>query len=266
MRDLSVGCVIGVRVVALDGLDLRVGRQLHVGRAEERRARVAARDAEDDAVHQVLDERPGDHDAHVDGARLSGHFGRPGIALGLARVHIADTFGQRQPLFDRKVCCHVIFLTFSWERRIDQLGRLGDFPLGGQAVFEDAARGDGVRPRDAHVAVRLLVVDEQVAREHLVVQRVDLRRLHDVELADLGRAREHLDRVLVVRDLERLRREDAAAAEGLGLDARDAGLESGGGRRAALLVPGADRRHVRARRTLWTTRWERKRETGSERT
>jgi hypothetical protein len=40
-----------------------------------------------------------------------------------------------------------------------------------------------------------------------------------------------------VRDLKRLRRHYAAAAEGAGLEAGDAGLEAGLGGGAALLVP-----------------------------
>ena len=47
----------------------------------------------------------------------------------------------------------------------------------------------------------------------------------------------HLDRVLVVRDLVGLRRHNAAPAERLGLEARDARLEGGLARGAGLLVP-----------------------------
>ena len=52
-------------VRTLDGLDLGVRAQLHVRRAEERRAGVPARYSEDDVVHLVLDEGPRDHDADV---------------------------------------------------------------------------------------------------------------------------------------------------------------------------------------------------------
>jgi len=52
-------------VRTLDGLDLGVRAQLHVRRAEERRAGVPARYSEDDVVHLVLDEGPRNHDADV---------------------------------------------------------------------------------------------------------------------------------------------------------------------------------------------------------
>ena len=100
------------------------------------------------------------------------------------------------------------------------------------------------------MAIFLLVKEHHVARvprlgllggiTHCVGGRVDLRRLHDVELAHLRVARQHLHAVSIVRHLERLAREDAAATVGAGLEPSDAGLEARLRRGAALLVPAAD--------------------------
>ena len=65
---------------------------------------------------------------------------------------------------------------------------------------------------------------------------LDLRRRHHVELADLRVAREHLEALVVVADLERLGRHHAAAAERARLKARQPRLEARLGRGAALLV------------------------------
>ena len=50
------------RVVALDGLDARVGRDLHVGRAEQRGTGVTTRHRHDGRHRHVLDERARNHD------------------------------------------------------------------------------------------------------------------------------------------------------------------------------------------------------------
>lgn len=198
------------RVVTLDGLDLGVGRELHVGRAEQRGARVAARDREDRVVHQVLDEGARHHDAAVEhsvvppAARALGVRG-PVLGLGLPRGGVAAAGHGLDAL-----AAHVA--TGGHERGLER-----------------------VAPGDAHVAVALLVVDEQVARE-LAVGRLDLRRRHDVELADLARAREHLHRVGIVADFKGLGRHDAAAAERARLEPGHARLEARLGRGAALLV------------------------------
>jgi len=164
----------------LDGLDLRVGRKLHVRRPKERGARLAARDGEDDVVHQVLDERTRNDDTDV----------RVEIAVRHASVRsgaeLADIFRGFDPFAQRRG------LTVA---HVDQgvLIKLG--------VHGGCQR---LGPGDAHVLVRLLVVDEHVGRVQVAPRRRDLRRHHDVELADLRRAREHLHRVGVVRDLEGL--------------------------------------------------------------
>ena len=64
----------------------------------------------------------------------------------------------------------------------------------------NAASVERLAPGDAHVAVRLLVVDEHVGGKLGLCESlgVNLRRLHDVEFANLARPGQHLDRVLVV--------------------------------------------------------------------
>ena len=172
----------------------------------------------------MLDERARDHDADVgvDG-RVCGRIRR-------LLVELADILRRCRPLGQRLVVAH-------------RLGRVRHLlPTVDVALATDAARLERLAPRDAHVAVRLLVVDERIARElglglgRAAVGRVDLRRLEHVKLADLRVAREHLHRVLVVRDLKRLRRHNAAAAEGARLEAGDARLEARLGRGAALFV------------------------------
>ena len=64
----------------------------------------------------------------------------------------------------------------------------------------------------------------------------DRGRRHAVELANLGRALEHLNRVLVVRNLVRHGGDDAHAAEGAGLVTLGTLLEAGDGALAALGV------------------------------
>jgi hypothetical protein len=84
------------------------------------------------------------------------------------------------------------------------------------------------------VAVRLLVVQDNVHEALLVL--FDAGRLgHDVELADLRVALQHLDGLGVVGHVERIGRDDAAAAEGARGEALWAGLEVDDGGWASLL-------------------------------
>jgi hypothetical protein len=93
-----------------------------------------------------------------------------------------------------------------------------------------------VHVRNLDMAVGLLIENEKARRTlHSVYGAIRLG--HDVELADLGEALEHLNGLHLVRDLERVRRRDAAAAEGARGEALDARLEVGDGGRASLLVP-----------------------------
>ena len=176
-------------------------------------------------MHQVLDEGARHHDADVLVEAVP--LGELGVVL--ARRG-GPRLGARVPVAEL-VLLHAV----GWvgHRRLAR----HEGAVGGEAVGAlDAARGEGVRPRHAHVAVRLLVVDEHVARV-LRVGRLDLGRAHDVELAYLARSGQHLNAVRVIRHFVRLRREDAAAAEGARLVARDARVKARLGRGAALLVP-----------------------------
>ena len=168
-------------------------------------------------MHQVLDEGAREHDAHVEAVAARGL-----VAPCAARLRV----GRPQSALATQAAS-----------RLAVHGHVAGMPVACALAPTRAAGLERVAPGHAHVAVRLLVVDEHVARElALRPSGLDLRRRHDVELADLRRAREHLDRVGVVRDLERLGGEDAAAAEGARLEARHARLEARLGRGAALLV------------------------------
>ena len=179
-------------------------------------------------MHEVFYEGPREHDAQVEA--VLGARSRNVVKVLLALVELFDFFRLRQP----SIGSHSGAVAVG-----DHCARC-DLVRCAAAGGLEAARVHRVRPRDAHVLVRLLVVDEQVAGELVVGGRraggLDLRRHHDVELADLGRAGEHLDRVLVVRDLVGLRRHHPAPAEGLRLEARDARLEGRLARGTRLLV------------------------------
>ena len=196
------------RVVALDGLDLGVGRELHVRRAKERRARVAARDGHDHRVHHVLDERTRDHDADVRVDVLvlwHGDVAAGGVLNRALLVERLDLHGLGVPrrqlarggLGVRFDCFAVGVHAIGTRGRVRHLGGTAD------VATTDAARLERLAPGDAHVAVRLLVVDEGVARElglgvgRVALGGVHLGRLEHVKLADLRVAREHLHRVLV---------------------------------------------------------------------
>ena len=81
----------------------------------------------------------------------------------------------------------------------------------------------------------------RLAAHHVVLVlraglKLDRRRAHAVKLAHLRVALQHLQAVLLVRDLERRRRHHAAPAEGARLVARHARLELGRARRARHVV------------------------------
>ena len=174
-------------------------------------------------MHQVLDEGARDHDADVQVSTLAQIVPRH---CTVSLVEGFDILRLLHPLGHRHILATVAGAHH---------GFLGPSVVSHNLI--DAAGRKRIAPRDAHVLVRLLVVDHHVARVHVAVAHgLHLRRGHDVELADLRVAREHLDRVAVVGDLEGLRREDAAAAEGTRLEAGDALLEAGLRRGAALLI------------------------------
>ena len=158
----SGACVCAGATRTLNGLDLGVGRELHVGGAEERGARVAARNGHDDRVHQVLDKRARDHDADfgVEVLVFACAFLvplLPGVGLFLPRR-------QSHTLGDGGAVAHNRCV-------IDA------------AVTTNAAGSEGIAPGHAHVAVRLLVIDERIARELLpAIVGLHLRRLEHVKL------------------------------------------------------------------------------------
>ena len=145
----------------------------------------------------MLDKGAREHDAnvHVDvgvgdlplcGATREHHF--------LAIVVVLDNLGIGQPRAEFLVGLHALL----------PKGRVRHLSVGVDVPGTTNAAGiERLAPGDAHVAVRLLVVDEHVARElglggaGAAVGGVHLGRLKDVKLANLRVAREHLHRVLV---------------------------------------------------------------------
>lgn len=257
--------------VALDGLDRGVGRDLHVGRAEQRRAGVATRDGHDGRHHQVLDEGTGngDGDRHPDAVVDHLNEGRAAVVPVGAAATVAERL-ECGPVARRarsveesaalrstgRVVVALALADLAGDGRSEGAGHLlGNVGVGeaDRAPAKDArstrrahaagavakaGRVERLGERDVLQLVGLLVVDHDVhvRRRQAVDDVEDGRRRHAVELADLRRALQHLDRVLVVRDLERHRREDAEAAEGASLVAGLARLKVGDGALAALDV------------------------------
>jgi len=178
----------GVRVVALDRLDRRVGRDLHVRRAKERRARVAARDRHDGRHHQVLDKGTRDdnlerHPLARRHRRLDGGNRRREATLAVCREAVEEGLRPGPLRAARRAVEHPL------HRR----GRHG----------VHARRVERILERDVHVAVRLLVIHDNVhvrRRQRLRLVK-DARRRHAVEFAHLRRALQHLHRVGIVRHL-----------------------------------------------------------------
>ena len=195
--------------VALDGLDRGVGGDLHVCWPEQRRAGVAARDGDDRGHHQVLDEGASNDDLD-------------GVPLTLAN-QIDDLFGGlvgREGVLrveGTRVDAYILVLPRNVGRVTEEVetgvirGTLVRARHRTQAMH---GRAERLRGGNVHVAVHLLVVDDNVhvlAGEvglHFGFRRVAIfRRLgdrlraerlgrgHAVELADLGGALQHLDRV-----------------------------------------------------------------------
>ena len=192
--------------MALDGLDARVGRDLHVCWPEQRRAGVAARDGDDRGHHQVLDEGARNDDGHVNELTIfddlfGGLVGREGVL----RVE-----GTRVDAYILVLPRNVGRVTEEVETGVIR-GTLVRARHRTQAMH---GRAERLRGGNVHVAVHLLVVDDNVhvlAGEvglHFGFRRVAifrrrgdrlraerLGRGHAVELADLGGALQHLDRV-----------------------------------------------------------------------
>jgi hypothetical protein len=170
----------------------------HVRRAKERGAGVAARNRHDGRHHQVLDEGARDDDLNRHPLRLAGSGnGR--------RFAIRNDFHALR---------HVELLVGLVAEEVDR-GRAVTLRVSGvrQVLHGGPKRlADG----DVHMLVHLLVVDDDVVhvgRDRTIGQH--LGRGHAVELADLGGALEHLDRVGVVVDLVlRGRREEGKVEKG----------------------------------------------------
>ena len=177
--------------MAFDRLDRRVGGDLHIRRSVQGGAGVAARHGGDGGEHVVLDERTRNHDADLQ-VDTSGddidHLldGKTGT---LCKITLCDStvgdFGlghvfqrSRQNLVDSSSATH----------------------CRGDVDAVASARGvEGLLKRNVSELVRLLVVDEQVhvgSRERLLGVD-DGGRGHAVELANLRRALQHLNRILV---------------------------------------------------------------------
>ena len=179
----------------------------------------------------MLDKGARKHDANVHVDVVVGDL--PGVVATrehhfLAIVVLLDNLGLLHPRAEFLVGAHALVP----KGRVRHLSLVVDVP-----GTTNAAGSERLGPGDAHVAVRLLVVNEHVARELLLagIGR-DLGRLHNVKLANLRVAREHLHRVLVVGDLKGLARHYSTASEGAGLKAGDARLEARLGGGAALFV------------------------------
>jgi hypothetical protein len=159
----------------------------HVSRPEQRRAGVAARDRDHRRHHQVLDEGARDDDLD-------------GVPVALGNLD-GDVVGIHSVTVDGESFCrdsHLLVLLpdvslVAKEVEASVAARHVRLVLHGRA--ERLARGD------VHVAVHLLVVDDdvEVLRGEVdglaLVDLEGLGRGHAVELADLGGALEHLDGV-----------------------------------------------------------------------
>ena len=165
-------------------------------RPEQRRAGVAARDRDHRRHHQVLDE--GARDDDLDRVPLLGVLNRVGDGLGVnASIGIIDV-GERRL---RNARLRVLLLEV---RLVAKEAAVERALLVFHAVH---GRIERLAHGDVHVLVHLLVVDDDV---HVLAGEVlggtgllleGLGRGHAVELADLGGALQHLDRVGVVVDL-----------------------------------------------------------------
>ena len=162
-----------------------------VRRAEERRAGCATADGEHGGMHHVLDEGPREHDAAVEvrgcqsvGISVTSRFG----VLLFALVVLGNLVGGSPPVCEVASArhCDVGAISGLVANLVVARGLVG-------VLVHDHRRVQRVAPRDAHVLVRLLVVDKEVAGVLPVTGGLGLRRHHDVELADLARPREHLD-------------------------------------------------------------------------
>lgn len=264
-----------------DRLDRRVGADLHVRRAVQGGSRVASRHGGDGGEHVVLDKGTREDDAYAQVNALLDdvdqlvdilEVGRRKVTRGTSLLETIGPFGRRLVV----IVCGIEDL----RKGIVLLGGLSlagdersDVEVDTASGLSGAAGVQGLLELDVHETVALLVVDEEVHvvwRERLVLGE-DRGRSHAVELAHLRRPLQHLDAVLVIRDLKlhakrtkkhsrrkkesaswyairsckskkrktrrifyRHRSEDAEAAEAAGLEASLAGLKVGDGALAAL--------------------------------
>jgi len=179
-------------------------------------------------MHGMLDKGARDDDADVDAVGSGGR----GVVVILGGVVRGPPGGRLGPLVEGLLGLGAGHKGLVGAVLLEEVRR--------RAVVLAAAaqrRLERLVPADAHVGVALLVEDHDVARVHagLALGR-DLRRAHDVELADLRVAREHLQALVVVADLEGLARHHPTAAERARLKPGHARLEACLGRGAALLV------------------------------
>mgnify|MGYP004278391693 CR=1 FL=1 len=142
-------CVGSNRQIApLDGLDLGVGRELHIGRTEERGAGVATRHGHDHVVHRVLNEWASDHDADILVEHLIVCGNLNSIVELDPRLALLLPFLERLGL-DRSTDGH---LGLHCTRHVCECD-----------IFQER-RFESLLPLDAHVLVAFLVVDHHVAR------------------------------------------------------------------------------------------------------
>lgn len=170
-------------------------------RAKQRRAGVAARDRDHRRHHQVLDEGARDDDLDRVPLRcldVASRFDAIGNLFG-----IQVSLVVRQVRVRRNARLLVLPHEILLASKEAAFGRALRVPLAVHGRLERLAHGD------VHVLVHLLVVDDDV---HVLAGEVlggalllleGLGRGHAVELADLGGALQHLDRVGVVVDLVR---------------------------------------------------------------
>lgn len=155
-------------------------------RPEQRRAGVAARDRDHRRHHQVLDERARDND--LDGVP---------VAIGDGVGNLFDGFTGLESAVGEANLSVLLLDVFLVTEKVNAARNVRILlrTLAVHGRLERLARGD------VHVAVHLLVVDDDVevlareVRPTALLRAKGLGRGHAVELADLGGALEHLDAV-----------------------------------------------------------------------
>ena len=190
--------------MTLDRLDRRVGRDLHISRAVQGGASVAAGDGGDGREHVVLDERTSDGDAQLqadaalDGRDDAVHSLKESFSAKSRRSSLLGGVGNLVGVLlgagDKTGNGSDVVATGVLLRATEKLLQISR--LGGRV---NAASTQSLLKLDVNKLVRLLIIDHDVhVRAGQRLGHVeDGGRRHAVELANLRRALQHLNRVLV---------------------------------------------------------------------